>query len=141
VPLLAGSNQDEGTFFLQPTTAGKFMERSRARFGDQADAFLKLYPAGSDEEADASQLAAFRDELAFVMRVWARAQTKTGHSKAFLYYFTHEPPPPVGATSRAVSVGGHARLRSSICFPETCFRRAPGRIWIIKSPTCCRRIG
>jgi para-nitrobenzyl esterase len=100
VPLISGSNKDEGTFFLQPTTAEKFIERSRARFGDQADAFLKLYPASSDEEANASQLAAFRDELAFVNRVWARAQAKTGHSKAFLYYFTHEPPPPVGATSR-----------------------------------------
>jgi len=100
LPLLVGSNQDEGTFFLQPTTAAKFMERSRMRYGDQADAFLKLYPAGTDEEANASQLAAFRDELAFVMRVWARAQTKTGQSNAFLYYFTHQPPPPVGATSR-----------------------------------------
>lgn len=100
VPLLAGSNQDEGTFFLRPTTAAQFMERSRKRFGDQADAFLKLYPASSDEEANASQLAAFRDELGFVMRIWARAQTKTGHSKAFLYYFTHQPPPPAGATAR-----------------------------------------
>jgi len=100
VPLLGGSNKDEGTFFLQPTTAAKFIERSRARYGDQADAFLKLYPGSSDEEANASQLAAFRDELAFVMRVWARAQTKTGRSKAFLYYFTHDPPPPAGATSR-----------------------------------------
>jgi para-nitrobenzyl esterase len=100
VPLLLGSNQDEGTFFLQPTTAEKFVERSRKRFGEQADAFLKLYPAGTDEEANASQLAAFRDELAFVMRIWARAQTKTGHSKAFLYYFTHDPPPTAGATSR-----------------------------------------
>ncbi len=100
VPLLAGSNQDEGTFFLQPTTAEKFIQRSRMRYGAQADAFLKLYPAGTDEEANASQLAAFRDELAFVMRVWARAQTKTGHSKAFLFYFTHQPPPPVGASAR-----------------------------------------
>jgi len=100
VPLLDGSNQDEGTFFLQPTTAQKFVERARGRFGDQADAFLKLYPAGSDEEANASQLAAFRDELAFVMRTWARAQTKTGHSKAYLYYFTHQPPPPSGAGPR-----------------------------------------
>jgi para-nitrobenzyl esterase len=100
VPLIAGSNQDEGTFFLQPTTSAKFMERSRMRYGDQADAFLKLYPASTDEEANASQLAAFRDELAFVMRVWSRAQTKTGHSKAFLFYFTHQPPPPAGATAR-----------------------------------------
>jgi para-nitrobenzyl esterase len=100
VPLLVGSNQDEGTFFLQPTTAQKFTDRARTRFGDQADAFLKFYPAGSDDEANASQLAAFRDELAFVMRIWARAQTKTGHSKAYLYYFTHQPPPPAGATAR-----------------------------------------
>jgi len=100
VPLLVGSNQDEGTFFLQPTTAAKFTDRARTRFGVQADAFLKLYPAGSDEEASASQLAAFRDELAFVMRVWARAQTKTGRSKAFLYYFTHDPPLPEGQSVR-----------------------------------------
>ncbi len=60
----------------------------------------KAVSGGSDEEANASQLAAFRDELAFVMRTWARAQTKTGHSKAFLYYFTHDPPPTAGATSR-----------------------------------------
>jgi para-nitrobenzyl esterase len=100
VPLLAGSNQDEGTFFLQPTTAEKFMERSRRRYGDQADAFLKLYPAASDEQANASQLAAFRDELAFVVRLWARADTKTGKSKAFLYYFTHQLPPPQGGSPR-----------------------------------------
>jgi para-nitrobenzyl esterase len=100
VPLLDGSNQDEGTFFLQSTTAAKYVERARNRFGDQADAFLKLYPAGSDEEANASQLAAFRDELAFVMRIWTRAQTRTGHSNAYLYYFTHQPPPPVSASVR-----------------------------------------
>jgi len=100
VPLISGSNKDEGTFFLQPTTAEKFIERSRARFGDQADAFLRLYPADSDEEANASQLAAFRDELAFVNRIWARAQAKAGHSKAFLYYFTHQPPPPPGSSAR-----------------------------------------
>ncbi|HEX5227900.1 MAG TPA: carboxylesterase family protein [Bryobacteraceae bacterium] len=100
VPLLVGSNKDEGTFFLQPTTVAKFTDRAHMRYGAQADAYLKLYPAGSDEEASASQLAAFRDELAFVMRVWARAETKTGHSKTFLFYFTHEPPTPVGATAR-----------------------------------------
>ena len=101
VPLLVGSNKDEGTFFLQPTTAAKFIERSRKRYGDQADAFLKLYPANSDEQANASQLAAFRDELGFVMRVWASAQAKTGHSKAYLYYFTHNPPSPVGPNARS----------------------------------------
>ena len=119
VPLLVGSNKDEGTFFLQPTTAEKFIERSRARYGDQADAFLKLYPAGSDEEANASQLAAFRDELAFVMRVWARAQTKTGHSKAFLYYFTHQSSAARWRhVARRIRFGRHARFRSPVYFPK-----------------------
>ncbi len=92
VPILVGSNKDEGTFFIQPAGAERFIEQERRRFGDLADTFFKLYPAGSDEEANASQLAAFRDELGFVMRNWARLQTKTGKSKAYLYYFTHEPP-------------------------------------------------
>jgi len=92
VPVLLGSNKDEGTFFLQPTTAEKFKGQIHSRYGDQAEAFLKIYPANTDEEANASQLAAFRDELGWVMRNWAALQTKTGKSKAYLYYFTHEPP-------------------------------------------------
>jgi para-nitrobenzyl esterase len=92
VPLLVGSNKDEGTFFLDKGPAERFLENSRRRFGDLADTFLKLYPAGSEDEAFASQLAAFRDELAWVMRQWAALQCKTGKSKAYLYYFTHEPP-------------------------------------------------
>jgi len=35
------------------------------------------------------------------MRIWARVQTKTGRSKVFLYFFSHEPPAPVGSTSRS----------------------------------------
>ena len=34
------------------------------------------------------------------MRLWARADTKTGKSKAFLYYSTHQPPPPQGGSPR-----------------------------------------
>ena len=106
VPLLVGSNKDEGTFFIRDTTADRFLEQSRRRFGDLADTFLKLYPAGSDEEAHASQLAAFRDELGFVMRKWAQVETKTGKSKAFLYYFTHEPPAPTGPSPRGGFASG-----------------------------------
>lgn len=93
LPLLVGSNRDEGNFFIpQPVPAAKFLEQSRARFGDLADQFLKFYPAGSDEEAATSQLTAASYEVSWVMRNWARLQTKTGKSKAYLYYFTHEPP-------------------------------------------------
>ena len=92
VPLLAGSNKDEATFFQGPTTAAMFTQSSKSRYGDLADTFFKLYPASSDDEATISSFAAFRDQLGFVMRNWAAAQTKNGKSKAYLYYFTHEPP-------------------------------------------------
>ncbi len=92
VPVLLGSNKDEGTFFARPTTAAAYNEQIRRRYGDLADQYLKIYPGNTDEEANASQLAAFRDELGWVMRNWASLQTKTGRSKAYLYYFTHEPP-------------------------------------------------
>jgi para-nitrobenzyl esterase len=92
VPILVGSNKDEGTFFQGPTTAAMFQQTSGNRYGDLAAAFFKIYPAGSDEQATVSSFAAFRDQLGFVMRNWAAAQTKSGKSKAYLYYFTHEPP-------------------------------------------------
>lgn len=97
VPLIVGSNKDEGTFFLQKGPADRFLENTQRRFGDLADTFLKLYPAGTDDEAFTSQLAAFRDELGWVMRQWATLQSKTGKSKAYLYYFTHEPPERPGS--------------------------------------------
>jgi para-nitrobenzyl esterase len=91
VPVLAGSNRDE-SFGGTPKTAADFVERARMRFGDLADAYLKLYPADSDEQARESAFYSGRDEMAFVMRNWARLAAKPGKSKAFVYYFTEQPP-------------------------------------------------
>jgi para-nitrobenzyl esterase len=98
VPLLAGSNADEGTS-LSPWpangSAAGFIAQIHARFGADADAFLKLYPAGNDEEAKASHYASFRDSsFGWQMRTWVRLATKTGQSKAYLYYFSRVPPGP-----------------------------------------------
>jgi para-nitrobenzyl esterase len=101
VPLIAGSNADEGKSLAPWPASGKaasFVEQSRARFGDKTDAFLKLYPAGSDEEAAASHYASFRDfSFGWQMRTCVRMQSKTGKSKAFLYYFDRVPPGPDSA--------------------------------------------
>ncbi len=107
VDILVGSNQDEGTFFSRPggSSADAFIKQSRQRFGALADTFLKLYPAGSDPEAAASQLASFRDELAWLMRKWAQTQSMRGKGKAYLYYFTHVPPAAPGAPSRGATHG------------------------------------
>ena len=123
VPLLVGSNKDEGTFFLQPAGAEPFLTQTRRRLGDLADTFLKLYPAGSDDETNASQLAAYRDEAAWVMRNWARLQTKTVKTKAYLYYFTHEPPAAPGGK------GGRGRGATHTAEIPYVFQNPGNRPW------------
>ena len=98
VPTLIGSNADEGTAFTSPAVkADNFKNLAKTRFSDMAEAYLKLYPAGSDEQAHASSAAAMRDQtFGWEMRTWARAQTKSGKGKVFVYYFSRVPPGPVG---------------------------------------------
>jgi para-nitrobenzyl esterase len=104
VDLLVGSNHDEGTFFSRgPVIAEQFSGTAKRRFSDQADSYLKLYPASSDTEAGASQLAAFRDEMGWHMREWAQLQSERGKAKAYLYYFTHVPPSAPGQPSRGAT--------------------------------------
>jgi para-nitrobenzyl esterase len=102
VPTLIGSNADEGTLFTPASAKGEnFKQLAARRFGNEADAFLKLYPFSSDEEARAAQAASMRDQtFGWEMRTWARLQTKTGKSKTYVYYFSHVPPgirPQMGA--------------------------------------------
>jgi para-nitrobenzyl esterase len=104
VDVLVGSNRDEGTFFSRGGgNAEQFSGTAKRRFSDLADAFLKLYPAGSDSEAGTSQLASFRDEFGWQMREWAQLQSERGKVKAYLYYMTHVPPSPPGQPSRGAT--------------------------------------
>ena len=106
VDMLVGSNKDEGTF-AGGTTIDVWTNRVRQRWGDLADHYLNLYPAGSDEEATRSSQRAFRDELAWHMRLYAGLQAKRGN-RAYWYFFTHEPPYAPGArnlrTAHAVEI-------------------------------------
>jgi len=98
VPVLIGSNADEGTLFTPPNVKGEtFRETAQRRFGPDADNFLKLYPFNSDQEARAAQAASMRDQtFGWEMRTWARMQSKTGKSKAYVYFFSRVPPGPAG---------------------------------------------
>jgi para-nitrobenzyl esterase len=103
--LLIGSNKDEGTFVstyptspffgLVNASAQEFADSARRRFRAKADAFLRLYPTASEEQAKQSQLAAIRDEAAWNARDWALNQG-SGKGRAYVYYFVHEPPTSPG---------------------------------------------
>lgn len=66
VPLIIGYNADEGTA-LAPQAANlkamMFTGGVYQRYGSQADAFLKVYPAASDEQAVSSFYSAYRDQV------------------------------------------------------------------------------
>jgi para-nitrobenzyl esterase len=99
VPLLAGWNADEIRMGIvlgprKPTAAG-FAEDTRKRFGDQADAILKVYPAGSDAEALESAAALGSDLfIGYSTWKWIEAHQKTGGSPVYRYSFDRKIPVP-----------------------------------------------
>jgi para-nitrobenzyl esterase len=99
VPVLIGSNADEGTAFMPAkVTLTGFQATAKQRFGDHLEQFQKVYPAASDEEAWKESAALMRDTtFGAQMRTWARMQTKTGKSHAYLYYFSRVPPGEISA--------------------------------------------
>jgi para-nitrobenzyl esterase len=94
VPILIGSNADEGALFVtEPVRADAAREQAKRTFGQQAEAFLKLYPATNDAEATASTTRYFGDAIfGLQMRTWARLHRKTGKAAAYLYLFDRVPP-------------------------------------------------
>jgi len=95
VPLLLGSNADEGTNLTlgsQPESAEAFEQMARQRYGSLAEGLLQVYDAEQDYLA--AYLASFRDDaFTWPMRLWARLAAEQDQH-VWLYYFTHEPPDP-----------------------------------------------
>jgi para-nitrobenzyl esterase len=97
VPLLAGSNADEVRAGVvlgkERPTAKSFAQQLRSRFGAAADALLKVYPAGSDEEALESASALAGDTfLAFATWKWTDVHGRTAGAPVFRYSFDRKIP-------------------------------------------------
>lgn len=98
VDLIAGSNGDEGTLLggRFPGQASVFVEQAQGKYGDQVDAFLKVFPANSDAQSRDSNYTLWRDQVAVQARIATSQMTSFGKVKAFRYYFSHKPPIPRG---------------------------------------------
>ncbi len=98
IPLLAGWNADEGSyrdvFKGKPATAADFVAWVRSRFGQNADAVLKLYPARTDKEAKRSAQDLVGDQrIGFSTWKWLEMQGRTaGDVPIYRYEFDQAPP-------------------------------------------------
>jgi len=94
VPVLIGTNSDEGSMFVQATTSEQYEKDTRARFGPFAEKILTLYPSQTPDQTFRALADILRDTLfAWPTWSWARLQSKTGTSKVYLYYFDQKLPP------------------------------------------------
>jgi para-nitrobenzyl esterase len=89
VPVVAGWVMgDAGLVMRQPKSAADFVTDASKTFGENSSEFLKLFPAGSDDEAKASQ-----EKLGLLQFAgtgdyeWALANS----SKTYLYQYTYVP--------------------------------------------------
>jgi carboxylesterase type B len=70
-------------------TLKEFQARARQRYGDAADEFLSLYPASTDEEAQAAQKQSAVDQALVAQYLWARERAKTARTKVYEYLWDH----------------------------------------------------
>lgn len=95
VPLLLGSNKDDGSkFTTRSGNAQELVQMAADMLGtEQVDDFLKVYPAGDPKETVRSQIRLFSDSaFGHNMYAWAGLQKEYGKSDVYLYYYCHIPP-------------------------------------------------
>lgn len=126
VPLLLGSNADEGRPFLdgisvRATSFGS--DLARTPFAKIPPSVLEHYPSATDDEAWASRAALERDvRFGWDIWTWARLQARTGRAKVFYYYFAHVPPTRADSPWKHWGVGHWAELPYVFGHPN----QAPG---------------
>lgn len=113
VPLLAGWNRDEGSYESilgkDAPTAANYIRLARARFGADADAFLRLYPAATDAEARRSaQDLAGDDFIAHDTWKWIEAHLMTGGSPIYRYKFDQALPVAADAPPGSEAAARHS---------------------------------
>jgi len=93
IPVLIGTNSDEGSMFVRQAKSLDYLASLPERFGPLADKIAKLYPGDNDEIARKSMANIFRETaFAWPTWAWARLQTKTGKAPVYFYYFDQPQP-------------------------------------------------
>jgi para-nitrobenzyl esterase len=99
VPVMAGFTADDigtaGQGFgpAAAATVAAYADAAAKAYGDQAKAFLELYPAASDADVPSARKAAGRDRARVTMDRWAAQQVRASRT-VYTYYFDRVTPWP-----------------------------------------------
>ena len=98
VPLIVGFVADDigiggSAAATSNTTIDSYKNDAGHAYGEEADTFLKLYPAAADDDVPRVQKAAARDRARVSMDVWASDQVNAG-ARVYTYYFDRVLPWP-----------------------------------------------
>ncbi len=126
VPMMLGTNADEGTMFLQQLPALRMIGYRltvRVLFSEQADALLRLFPVARDEDVKGA-LNKLVTVGAFVWPAKEVAMSMAEHGgRAYLYHFTRVPPVDLarklGAFHGLEIVYAFGNLREGAGFDQT----------------------
>ncbi len=92
VSLLTGWNENEGLIFEPIKKAEEFKKQTEQRYGNDAETFLKYYPATNDSIASVSQYNLSRDQIFGVQNyTWANIESEQGKN-VYVYRFTRKVP-------------------------------------------------
>jgi para-nitrobenzyl esterase len=101
IPVIVGSNADEGTMFVgasSPRTVAQYKAGLDTDTGKYAAEEFLAYPVASDPEAHRAQVRLQTDYMGYGAYTFARSMTRAGQ-RAYLYYFTYP------ATGKLASLG------------------------------------
>jgi para-nitrobenzyl esterase len=92
VEVITGWNDDDA-FVGSLKNAEDYKKEIKEKYGNDAETFLKYYPARSDAEAAASQVKINRDLLVGIQNyAWANTQSEKGKAKIYVYNFNRKVP-------------------------------------------------
>ncbi len=92
IPVLIGTNSDEGSLFIKKKSVKQHLDDLDRTFGEMKDLALECYPASNKKEAKQSSRNIFRDmTFAWPTYAWANLQTKYGTANVYYYYFDQHP--------------------------------------------------
>ncbi len=144
VPLLLGSNADEGTVLLplmgSPVAGYLFVEDDevpgiiRERFGDLADTFFDLYPGLSEGQKSAQKIFLGDNFVRAQDHFYATYAAETGQP-VYRYLFTRRPPSPkqtIGAYHSAELAFVHGKQMPLFDFTKAdrALAQAMGDYWV-----------